>query len=1012
MAGSDQKSYFDVLGLCCSSEVPLIEGILKPLEGIKEVNVIVASRTVIVVHDNGVISENQIVKALNKARLEANVRVYGQEKHGNTWPSPYTMVCGFLLLVSLFKFIFDPLKWVAIGAVAIGLLPIIFKSVAAIQNFRLHINILVVIAVGGTIAMKDYLEAGTIVFLFSIAEWLESRASHKATVVMSSLMNMVPQKAILAETGQVIDAKDVKLSMILAVKTGEVIPIDGVVVEGNCDVDEKTLTGESFPVSKQNQSNVWAGTINVNGYISVRTTALAQDCVVAKMAKLVEEAQNNKSSTQRFIDNCAKYYTPIVVLISIGLVVVPAALHTHRLKHWLHLSLVVLVSACPCALVLSTPVATFCAFTKAATTGVLIKGGDYLEILAKTKIVAFDKTGTITSGEFSVTDFKQLSSDASFNTLLYWVSSLERKSSHPMAAALVEYGQLNSVKAKPESVQEFQNFPGEGIYGEIDGKQIYVGNKRIAIRAGCGTVPTLEVEAKGGATIGYIFKGATLVGTFSLADSCRTGVSEAIKELKSMGIKTVMLTGDTSAAALRVNDQIKHAIDVVHAELLPEEKVKIIKELKIVGHTVMIGDGVNDAPALATADIGISMGISGSALATETGDITLMSNDVRKIPQAIRLARRTRWKIIQNVGLSISTKTAILALAFAGHPLLWAAVLADVGTCVVVILNSMLLLRGTNRDQKRHKKHTCVPHHAHSHENKPHNGCGHSHAKSGLESNNIRKASCCSREDVPNGCGDKKGHVHKEEISKNHYHDHHNHGSHPCNGSYHEDVPNGCRNNTHSHENSSQNGCGHSHPKSGLESNNIRMASCCSHEDVPNGCGDKKGHVQKEEISKNHHHNDHHYHDHDQHNHDSHLCNGHQPHSEAGTEPKNLHGHSSCLYGDSPNVYEDNIHEVHVEECHDHHHDHDHEHHHHSCLQESEHIEHLHKRESSKPSGGDTILHITHDGTIGKVEEIRPTHVCCTSLKQREIGGCCNSFRKECGGFHRGFGGVSEIITE
>ncbi|KAF6141780.1 hypothetical protein GIB67_027958 [Kingdonia uniflora] len=802
MAESDQKSYFDVLGLCCSSEVSLIEDILKPLEGVKEVNVIVASRTVIVVHDNGVISENQIVKALNKARLEANVRVYGKEKHGNTWPSPYTMVCGFLLLVSLFKFIFDPLKWVAIGAVVIGLVPIIFKSIATIQNSRLPINILVLIAVGGTIAVGDYIESGTIVFLFSIAAWLESRASHKATAVMSSLMNMVPQKAILAETGQVIDAKDVKLSMILAVKTGEVIPIDGVVVEGNCDVDEKTLTGN--PSQFLNKISLIPGSN-------------------------IDRASSSPG----------------------------------RITH-------------PSSKTLGVPI-----LGCFATTGVLIKGGDYLEILAKTKIVAFDKTGTITSGEFSITDFKQLSSDVSFNTLLFWVSSLESKSSHPMAAALVEYGQLNSLKPNPESVQEFQNFPGEGIYGEIDGKQIYVGSKRIAIRAGCGT-------------------------------------------------------GDTSAAALRVNDQINHAIDVVHAELLPEEKVKIIKELQKEGHTVMIGDGVNDAPALATADIGISMGISGSALATETGDITLMSNDIRKIPQAIRLARRTRWKIIQNVGLSVSIKAAILALAFAGHPLVWAAVLADVGTCVVVILNSMLLLRGTNQDQNRHKKYTCVSPHAHSQGNKSHNGCGHSHAKSGLESNNIRKASCCSREDVPNGCGDKKGHVHKEDISKNHHHDHHSHGSHSCNGSYHEDVPNGCENNTHSHGNSSQNGCGHSHAKSGLESNNIRKASCCSREDVPNGCGDKKGHVQKEEISKNHHH--------DHHNHSSHSCNGsyHEDvpngrnnthshgnssqngcghsHPKCGLESNNIRKASCCSREDVPNGCEDKKGHVHKEEISKNHH--------------------------------------------------------------------------------------------
>ncbi|KAK9268747.1 hypothetical protein L1049_000508 [Liquidambar formosana] len=586
-----QKSYFDVLGLCCSSEVPLIENILKPLDGVKHVSVIVPSRTVIVVHDHLLISQIQIVKALNQARLEANVRVHGEVNYKKKWPSPFAIICGLLLLVSLLKFVYHPLRWLALGAVAVGIFPIAWKGLAALRNFRLDINILAIVAVIGTIVLKDYLEAGTIVFLFTIAEWLESRASHKATAVMSSLMSIVPQKAVIAETGEVVDADEVKVNTILAVKAGEIIPIDGIVLEGKCEVDEKTLTGESFPVAKQKESTVWAGTINLNGYISVKTSALAEDCVVARMAKLVEEAQNSKSKTQRFIDKCAKYYTPAVLIISVCFAVIPAALRVQNKDHWFHLALVVLVSACPCALILSTPIATFCALSKAATSGLLIKGGDYLEILAKIKIMAFDKTGTITRAEFLVTDLRSLSDDISLNTLLYWVSSIER----------------------------------EGIHGKIDGKDIYVGNRKISQRAGCGTVPILEGDTKEGQTIGYIYHGATPAGIFSLSDACRSGVVEAVKELKSLGIKTAMLTGDSHAAAMHAQDQLGHALEVVHAELLPEDKARIIRDLKKEGPTAMIGDGINDGPALATADIGMSMGISGSALATETGHVILMS---------------------------------------------------------------------------------------------------------------------------------------------------------------------------------------------------------------------------------------------------------------------------------------------------------------------------------------------------------------------------------------------------
>ncbi|KAK3012681.1 hypothetical protein RJ639_008893, partial [Escallonia herrerae] len=744
-----QKSYFDVLGICCSSEVPMIEKMLKPLEGVKDVSVVVPSRTVIVVHDSLIISQVQIVKVLNQARLEANIRLYGAKSYRKKWPSPFAVACGVLLLLSFLKYVYCPFQWLALGAVAIGIFPIVLKGLTAVRSFRLDINILILIA--GSIVLKDYWEAGTIVFLFTIAEWLESRASHKATAVMSSLVNIIPQRALLAETGEAVDAAEVMINTVLAVKAGEIIPIDGIVVEGNCEVDEKTLTGESFPAAKQVDSIVWAGTMNLNGYITLKTTALAEDSVVSRMAKLVEDAQNNKSKTQTFIENCAKYYTPAVVVISTCLAVIPAALRLHNRTEWYHLALVVLVSACPCALILSTPVATFCALSMAATSGLLVKGAEYLETLARVQIMAFDKTGTITRGEFTVADFQSLLEGVDLNALLYWVSSVESKSSHPMAAALIDYAHSHSLEPKPDQVEEFQDFPGEGIYGKIDGKDLYVGNWKMAIRAGCAAVPTSEgTDDKEGKSIGYIFLGSSLAGIFSISDICRTGVQEAIKELKSMGIKTAMLTGDSCAAAKHAQDQLKGALDVVHAELLPQDKARIIKEFQKEAPTAMIGDGINDAAALAIADIGISMGISGSALATETGNIILMSNDIRKIPKAARLARRTRRKVIENVVLAISTKAGIIALAIAGHPLVWAAVLADVGTCLLVILNSMLLLRGTTQTSGRKFSKSSCESQGHKH------GC----STAGSDSSHTHKR-CCSgteaqKKSIPEKCSSKK----------------------------------------------------------------------------------------------------------------------------------------------------------------------------------------------------------------------------------------------------------------
>ncbi|KAI3709055.1 hypothetical protein L2E82_38778 [Cichorium intybus] len=498
-------------------------------------------------------------KALNKARLEANVRMKGDQNYGNKWPSPYAVVCGVLLLLSFLKYVYSPFKWLALGAVAVGIVPLTLKAIASLRIFRFDINVLMLIA-------------GT------------------ATAVMSSLMNIAPQTAVLADTGEEVNASEVKVNTRLAVKAGTMIPIDGVVVEGKCEVDEKTLTGESFPVCKQLDSIVWAGTLNLTGYISVKTTVVAEACVVAKMAKLVEEAQNNKSKTQRYVDEFAKYYTPAVCVVAACLAAIPAAMQAHNLDKWYHLALVVLVSACPCALILSTPIAAYCALSKAAKSGLLVKGAEYLEILSAVKFICFDKTGTITRGEFSVSSFQPLINN---DNLLYWVSSIECKSSHPMAEALVNYAQSHSVKPQPNNVGEFKDFPGEGIYGKIDGNDVYIGNQKIAVRAGCSQVSS-ESDNQGRST-GYIFLGSSLAGIFSLSDSCRIGVRKALEELKSMGIKTAMLTGDCQEAADYAQNQ-----------------------------------------------------------------------------------------------------AGVISLAIAGHPLVWAAVLADMGTCLLVIFNSMLLLRGVS----------------------------------------------------------------------------------------------------------------------------------------------------------------------------------------------------------------------------------------------------------------------------------------------------------------------------
>ncbi|EEC81261.1 hypothetical protein OsI_24354 [Oryza sativa Indica Group] len=937
--GRCQKSYFDVLGICCPSEVPLVEKLLQPLEGVQKVTVIVPSRTVIVVHDVDAISQSQIVKALNQARLEASVRAYGNgsEKITNKWPSPYVLLCGLLLVVSLFEHFWHPLKWFALVAAAAGLPPIVLRSIAAIRRLTLDVNILMLIAVAGAIALKDYSEAGFIVFLFTTAEWLETRASHKATAGMSALMSMAPQKAILAETGEVVAARDVKVNTVIAVKAGEVIPIDGVVVDGRSEVDESTLTGESFPVSKQPDSQVWAGTLNIDGYIAVRTTAMADNSAVAKMARLVEEAQNSRSSTQRLIDTCAKYYTPAVVVMAGSVAAIPAIAKAHNLKHWFQLALVLLVSACPCALVLSTPIATFCALLRAARTGLLIKGGDVLESLASIKVAAFDKTGTITRGEFSVEEFQPVGEHVSLQQLLYWVSSIESRSSHPMASVLVDYAQSKSVEPKSENASEFQIYPGEGIYGEIDGAGIYIGNKRILSRASCETVP--DMKDMKGVTIGYVACNNELIGVFTLSDACRTGSAEAIKELRSLGIKSVMLTGDSTAAATYAQNQLGNILAEVHAELLPEDKVRIVGELKEKdGPTLMVGDGMNDAPALAKADVGVSMGVSGSAVAMETSHITLMSNDIRRIPKAVRLARRTHRTIIVNIIFSVITKLAIVGLAFAGHPLIWAAVLADVGTCLLVIMYSMLLLR--EKDGRKAKK--CAA----SHHGSPKKCCSSSHHGSHAKKNY----------GISNHCSDGpcKSMVSCKESSaaKNACHDHHhehNHREEPAHK--HSSNQHGCHDHSHGHSNckepsnqliTNKHAChdGHNHCADTSNLHDTKKHDCHGHEHS----------TCKEELNALPPTNDH-------------ACHGHE-HSHC-EEPVALHstGQHACHEHEHEHIHCD---EPIVSHCDDKHACHDHEqvHEHHCCdEQQTPHTADLHPCHDHD-----------HDHDNLEVEEVKDCH--------------------------------------
>ncbi|KAI5080632.1 hypothetical protein GOP47_0003815 [Adiantum capillus-veneris] len=711
-----QKTMLDVLGICCPAEVPLIKKILEPVPGVREVSVNVASKIVTVHHDSVAASPAKLVRLLNDAQLEASIHIRGEWKAAHKWPTPYTILSGLLVIISMFHYVFGPLKWVALGAVAVGLKPILVKSFVSLRRFVLDINILMLIAVAGSIGLGDYVEAGFIVFLFTLADWLESRSTDKARMAISSVANLAPQHAVLADTGLKISVAEVKVGTKLSVKAGESIPIDGIVVSGRSSVDESSLTGESFPVEKEVGGSVWAGTINLTGYLCIETSALAEESAVARMVRLVEDAQTQRSHMDQLVETFAKYYTPTIVAIAFGIAVIPVIMHSHHVRHWLYLALVLLVVACPCALVISTPVTTTCAIAQAARTGLLVKGGKYLEALGRIKVVAMDKTGTLTEGCFQVVEVQTVNKNADLQQLLHWVSCIESKASHPIASAVVEYAKSQGAEPNGE-VDDFRILVGEGISGFVDGHEIVIGNDRLADRlhwreGGFSESSLIKHWKSQGLTICWVGVDGKLELTLCAGDQLRGEAPEAVREMKDLGLHLAMLTGDSLDTANTVNRNLGHI--EVHARLFPEDKVEVLKKLKKVGVTGMVGDGINDAPALAAADVGIAMGVAGSAIAMETADIALMKNDLRKLATAIKLGRKARRKILQNVIISFATKILVIVLAVVGYASLWGAVLADVGTCLIVIFNSMLIL-------EKSKDGSCVGFmHRHKH---THNEC-------------------------------------------------------------------------------------------------------------------------------------------------------------------------------------------------------------------------------------------------------------------------------------------------
>jgi Zn2+/Cd2+-exporting ATPase len=579
-------------------------------------------------------------------------------------------------------------------AIVCGVWFVVPKAWFALRRMRPDMNLLMVIAVAGAVLIGEWFEAATVSFLFALSLVLEAWSVARARRAVETLVDLAPASVRVREGGAIIERApaDVAVGTVFSVRPGDRIPLDGQIVAGTSDVNQAPITGESVLVAKQPGDAVFAGTINGDAALEVRSTKPAGDTTLAHIIRLIGEAQSRRAPSELWVERFARVYTPTIFLTAITVAVVPSVASGASWTDWTYRALVLLVIGCPCALVISTPVTIVAALASAARIGILIKGGVFVEAPAKLTAVALDKTGTLTAGEPVVIEAVPLDGHSEAD-LLSRAAGLEIHADHPLAHAIVDYSRQRNVPFA--SVSDFQVIPGKGARGHIDGRDYWLGSHRFLEERAQETPElheTLEERSRNGQTVVVVGSDRHVCGVITLADEIRPESAEAIRQLKTLGIKpVVMLTGDNWPTARAIASRA--GIDEVRAELLPEDKVAAVAELvERYGVTAMVGDGINDAPALARASIGIAMGVAGSDTAVETADIALMADDLRKLPWLIEHSRRAATIVRQNISMSLAVKALFVALTFAGHASLWAAIAADMGVTLAVVANALRLL--------------------------------------------------------------------------------------------------------------------------------------------------------------------------------------------------------------------------------------------------------------------------------------------------------------------------------
>jgi len=592
-----------------------------------------------------------------------------------------------------------PIILACLAAIGLGGVETLKKGWIALKTRSLNMNLLMTVAVIGAALIGQWPEAAVVIWLFGIAEMIEALSLDRARNAIRKLMDLAPENALVRQPdGQwrEVKADTVPLGSVVRVRPGERIALDGEVVAGQSSVNQAPITGESMPVEKTAGATVFAGTINERGTLEFRVTSRKGETTLDRIARSVQEAQGQRAPTQRFVDKFAGIYTPAVFALALAVAVIPPLAFGQPWFEWVYKALVMLVIACPCALVISTPVTVVSGLAAAARRGILVKGGLYLEQGRHLKSVALDKTGTLTHGRPALTDVISLRGLPK-EEVLRIAASIDALSEHPVATAIVAgYNQPHA------QVDKFEAIPGRGVKGNVDGDVYYVGNHRLIKELGLSTLEVetqldaLEYQAK---TVVLLATDQQVLALLAVADTVRDTSRQAIAELKSLGIEPVMLTGDNAKTAQAVAAQV--GITSAKGELLPQDKLQAIEELLSRGPVGMVGDGVNDAPALAKSSIGFAMGAAGTDTAIETADVALMQDNLRKLPEFIRLSQRVAGILTANIVFALGTKAVFMALAFTGHASLWLAILADMGASLAVVFNGMRLLR-SSEDIKPH----------------------------------------------------------------------------------------------------------------------------------------------------------------------------------------------------------------------------------------------------------------------------------------------------------------------